>query len=203
MKEQTQVEESPIVEFRPNAETNMELVNELKNVVKAYHSILRVSVQSKEGSTKLVKYPARVDENDIPVLNITPRNILIIRLTEDGIFNGYENKEKLQLENIHRLVLDCILSDGSNPELPEKTIYEIPNIGTFTSARKFVVNLRPSSKVTFRNYQNLKWEILSGFEQARQIKSYEVYKKDYRKLTGTERQVINEVVPIVLTELTW
>lgn len=199
-----EIEESPIVEFRPNPEAKMEFVNKLKDVLKGYHNKLRVSIESKDGKQKLVKYPPRLNKKDIPDFSfLKKRNTLNFKISENGIFKDTIFGKSIPLENIAPLVLNYILSDGTNHALPEKTIYKIPEIGEVNAATKLIIILKSSPEVTFKNYEKLKWEILSGYEHARTKKSNEIYKKDYEELEESEREIINEIIPIVLSELPW
>lgn len=202
--EQKTIIESPIVEFRPNPEAKMEFVNKLKDVLKEYHNILRVSIVSQDGKQMLVKFPPRINKKDIPDLSfLKKRNILNFKVSESGIFKDSLMKQSIPLEQVIPLVLDYIISDGTNHNLPEKTIYKIPEIGVFNAATKLIITLKYSPEVTFNNYEKVKWEILSGYENARNMKSNEIYKRDYGELIESERKLINEIIPIMLSELPW
>lgn len=193
---------SPIIGFRPNPNSKMDFVNQVKDVIKEHHKVIKVSVDSKQGTQKLVKFPSKINKKDIPSFEIfKERNLLRFYISEIGIFKDSLNGETINLEKVESLVLSYILSDGSNPELPEYTYYSSPKIGKIQAARKLITTIAPTKNTKFADYQKLKWEIQAAFKNARNKKSKEIFNLVYDELNYEDKKTINKIIPIVISEL--
>lgn len=193
---------NPIIEFHPNPNSKMEFVNQVKDVLKAHHKVIQIAVESKEGAQKLVKFPPKINKKDLPHYEVfKERNLLRFYISEIGIFKDSINGELIDLEMVESLVLSYILSDGSNPTLPEYTYYSSPEFGKIQAARKLITTITPTIDTKFADYQKLKWEIQSAFKNARNNKSKELFNKAYDELNDNDRKMIKNIIPIVISEL--
>lgn len=201
VNQQAQKETSPIIEFRPNPESTMELVNKIKDRIKKHHDIVRVSIDNKDGSKSLVKYPPQIKKREFENFNIIgSRNVLSLFISNNGVFKDSINGEIIQVDDIQPFVLDYILSDGTDPNLPQPSSYTIPNLGKFDAAGRLIVLLKSSPDVPFKNYQQLKWEINAAYKNARNLKSLEIFNRTYEQLEKQDKETIQKIIPIVLSE---
>jgi len=198
------VEREPIIYFKPDRTANMKFVNEVKEVLKKYHQLLRIKVETKDGKGMLIRYPPKQSLGDLPNYSLlNSRNLLNFRISNSGVYIDSSKTIKFNISEVKELSLKYILSDGSKKELPKVGKTKVQNLGFVMAANKLVIQVIPSPDLKFELYQALKWEILSAYEDARTVRANEIFGKRYFALSASEKEDIKRVVPIVLSEVTW
>lgn len=136
-----------------------------------------------------------IDQSD--QFGVEGRNLVEIDINENGEITF--NKTPLFLENLQKQLLPYIRGSSNDEALPEQERIEIAPFDTVTVS-KAIIRTRSDRATSYASYIALQNEIIAAFNQVRDEVSQKYYKKNYQALSEDERSIIQQMVPLRLSE---
>lgn len=147
------------------------------------------------------KLPPLEELQDEKPPKIEKRNLLQV------LVNKYDqiriNGEEVKIKDITRVTKEFILNRENNENKPEKKMIDIKGFGE-AEVSKGIVSLMNDRGTTYEVYIAVQDALATAFEDMRNDKAREVYKKSYEQLIEDKQDdkvdVIKRMIPMAISE---
>lgn len=147
------------------------------------------------------KLPPLEELQDEKPPKIEKRNLLRV------LVNKYDqiriNGEEVKIKDITRVTKEFILNRENNENKPEKKMIDIKGFGE-AEVSKGIVSLMNDRGTTYEVYIAVQDALATAFEDMRNDKAREVYKKSYEQLIEDKQDdkvdVIKRMIPMAISE---
>lgn len=125
------------------------------------------------------------------------RNILKVFVnTNDELM---VNMERIQIDQLGKVVKEFVLNRTNATNLPEKELIEIEGLGQFPQS-KGIVSLKNDKGTSYGMYIRVQNELVKAFNELRQDVAMQKFGKPYADLSEAAQKAINEAVPQKISE---
>jgi biopolymer transport protein ExbD len=142
--------------------------------------------------------PATADAKLKQKTDIEKRNLITftVNASDEILLEG----EPVGLAEIRDIAMTFIDNPDNMDFLPEKTITEVPGLGTVPVADKGVINLEFSRDAAYQTYVSVLGELTSAYDNLRNNLSLEKFRKPMIDITEERRSALREVYPMQISE---
>ena len=155
------------------------------------------SLHSKSGIYRRLA-PA-VSETAIKKFNpIEERNFLSVSIRDNNTV--YLKEEPIPLLQIRKVAKVFIDNPDNKDFLPQKTMFDIPGMGSFPASRDAVINLEFSRKTDFQTYISVLSELTAAYDELRNEFALDRFRKPFIDCSEEQQTAIREVYPLQISE---
>lgn len=191
----------PKILFEVNPNVNVDVSKHIKQILRKYHNEIILAYPTETGEHTLVKLPpplsGRIDYSFIKRRNrfhliISGENIYRDTVTESTQIT----KEELVIKS-----KQFIKGNPLDSLLPELKMINLPGIGKVNASPKHVFIIEHYPVTTYGQYTSVLDVIRENYKKDRNENSVKYYGLEYFDLGEKEKEIINRIAPVVISEL--
>lgn len=130
--------------------------------------------------------------------SIKSRNLLSVQISTDND-SIMLNENKVNIDDLSKIVKAYILSDSTNLEMPELTLVNIDLIGK-TYQSRLVISMSNEKGTSYDTYIRVQNQLVEGYTKARNEKAHEYFNSEFENLSSVQQSAIKELIPLRISE---
>jgi len=139
--------------------------------------------------------PFLEEEQDPP--EVRERNIFVVLVNRNNQLHVEGNLLKVEL--LKEKTREFILNPSNRADLPEKKLKVIPNIGE-VEVSKGVISIKTDRGTSYETFVTVMNELMAALHEIKDEASRKYFGKRYLDLPKEKRDIIDDVIPVVISE---
>jgi biopolymer transport protein ExbD len=129
---------------------------------------------------------------------VKERNVFVVLVNrnDDLLVEG----ERLQLRYLKEKAKEFIANPNDNPELPAKTMVEIPFFGQYPITKNHVISLQNDKGTTYKTYIAVQNELAAAYNELKNDLAMQKWGKKFNELSKEKQDAITDIYPNRVSE---
>jgi biopolymer transport protein ExbD len=159
--------------------------------------LITTSMDTDRGLTRRLPPPPEKNQEQTDMV-AKERNVLQVRINMNDELLC--NSEYININQLRSKVKEFILNENDDPNMPERTMVEVPMFGKVMVTEKHVISLQNDRGTSYEAYIGVQNELVAAYNELRDELSKKKWGKVYKELTEDQQEAVRKYYPQKISE---
>jgi len=160
--------------------------------------LMTASMGTDKGLARQLPPPIPPDHNKEEVIDINRRNILIVLINSNN--HLMVNNELMDVRGLRSKAKEFIANRNDDPNMPERTMEEIPFFGEHYTMSRHVISLQNDRGTEYQAYISVQNELMAAYRELRDELSRNKFGVSFADLDEDRKKAIQKIYPQNISE---
>ena len=159
--------------------------------------LVTTSMSTSTGLSRRLPPPLPPDV-EIPPVDVNKRNLFVVKINSENKLLVQGNE--MNLSELRVKAKEFIVNEANDPNMPVKTMVNIPLIGEMEITKDHVISLQNDVDTQYQAYLDVQNELVAAYNELRNELAKEKFGKLYNDLDEDRKKAIQAVYPQKISE---
>ncbi len=159
--------------------------------------LVTTSMSTSTGLSRRLPPPLPPDV-EIPPVDVNKRNLFVVKINSENKLLVQGNE--MNLSELRVKAKEFIVNEANDPNMPVKTMVNIPLIGEIEITKDHVISLQNDVDTQYQAYLDVQNELVAAYNELRNELAKEKFGKLYNDLDEDRKKAIQTVYPQKISE---
>jgi len=159
--------------------------------------IVTTHISTDKGLAGRLPPPVQEDQT-IENIEVNKRNVLMVFINEDNLLTV--NDKQTDVRRLKEKVKEFVANVNDDPDMPEKTVEDVPFFGEYPTMKKHIISLQNDRKTKYQAYISVQNELIAAYRELRDELAMKKFGTSFANLDEERQKAIRKIYPQNISE---